>query len=116
MRYTHFIHSRAFALRVLTVGLLLRLQVVPKPVAKLAIPGLKLTGADTKDGSSAVGKGTVLTMKATSSSDSSSEAESEDDAPPVRYPLVHLPLRSSCSSLTHAPHHSRWWPRLRSRA
>jgi hypothetical protein len=80
------------------VGLLLGLQVVSKPVAKLAIPGLKLTGADTKDGSSAVGKGTVLTMKTTSSSDSSSEAESEDDAPPVRYPLC---AHSSCSPLTH---------------
>jgi hypothetical protein len=35
---------------------------LPKMTAKLAIPGLKLTGADTKDGSSAVGKGTTLVV------------------------------------------------------
>jgi hypothetical protein len=52
-----------------------------KPLAKLAIPGLKLTGADTKDGTAAVGKGTVLVKAASSDS---SESESEDEAPPVR--------------------------------
>jgi len=57
----------------------------PPAVTKLAIPGLKLTGADTKDGSSAVGKGTVLTFKTASKEDiqavdtTSSESESDED-------------------------------------
>lgn len=57
----------------------------PPAVTKLAIPGLKLTGADTKDGSSAVGKGTVLTLKTASKEDiqavdsTSSESESDED-------------------------------------
>lgn len=75
------------------------------PMVKIAIPGLKLTAADTKDGLSSVGKGTLIVKTAVSSSceslnssapsdsssDSDSEVYSDEDktaAPPVRtYPL-----------------------------
>lgn len=59
-----------------------------KPLAKLAIPGLKLTGADTKDGTAAVGKGTVLVKAASSDS---SESESEDEAPPPVVAKIAIP-------------------------
>jgi len=45
---------------------------------KLLIPGLKLSGAETKDGSAAVGKGNVVIMKSPTAA-----AEVRDTSPPL---------------------------------
>ncbi len=45
---------------------------------KLLIPGLKLSGAETKDGSAAVGKGNVVIMKSPTAA-----SEVRDSSPPL---------------------------------
>jgi len=62
---------------------LLTCALQPATLSKIAIPGLKLTSADTKDGSNTVGKGTVIhkppaaTTPETSDSSDNSEEEEE---------------------------------------